>query len=118
MIDKRLTQGVDLFNAQEYFDSHEVLEDLWREQSGPEQQVTQGIIQIAVGLYHQSRANFVGARKLLKRGLQRLQENESMLPIDFESFQKQVTIALSNAESDRQIDVPPILCWIGPTDTD
>lgn len=70
---KLFTHGVQLFNEQEYFECHEVLEKLWNLQNGPDKQFTQGLIQIAVGLYHLGRQNQVGAHKLLTRGLARVE---------------------------------------------
>jgi uncharacterized protein len=64
--------GVQLFNDAEFYECHEVLEALWNRQLEPEKQFTQGVIQIAVGLYHASRGNLVGANKLLPRGLARV----------------------------------------------
>jgi uncharacterized protein len=72
-------RGVNLFNEQEFFECHEVLEDVWNEQPEPERQLTQGIIQIAVALYHAGRNNFVGAERLLNRGIPRV---ELSLPLD------------------------------------
>ncbi|MBY0545996.1 MAG: DUF309 domain-containing protein [Candidatus Obscuribacterales bacterium] len=65
--------GIELFNAGEFFECHEVLEDLWNEQVDPEKQLTQGVLQIAVGYLHLGRDNRVGALKLLTRGLARVQ---------------------------------------------
>lgn len=69
-------QGVELFNDAEYFECHEVLEKLWNLQTDPDKQFTQGLIQIAVGLYHLRRDNLVGAEKLIRRGLGRVRPFE------------------------------------------
>jgi uncharacterized protein len=70
--DELFAEGLDLFNAQRFYDCHEALEALWNRQQEPEKQFTQGIIQIAVGLYHWGRGNFAGAGKLIPRGLSRV----------------------------------------------
>jgi predicted metal-dependent hydrolase len=67
-----LRVGVHLFNAGEYFEQHEVLEDLWRAEQGPIRELYQGILQVGVGLYHLERGNYHGATTLLDRGLARL----------------------------------------------
>jgi uncharacterized protein len=59
--------GLDLFNRGEFFDAHEVLEDVWRAAPAAEKKFLQGLIQVAVGLHHHSRGNVVGARSLLAR---------------------------------------------------
>ena len=65
--------GIELFNAGEFFQCHEVLEELWNQQSEPEKQLTQGILQIAVGYLHLGRNNRIGALKLMRKGLIRLE---------------------------------------------
>lgn len=67
-----LSRGIEEFNRREFFQCHETLEALWMGQPEPERQFTQGIIQIAVGYFHALRNNRRGARKLLKRGLERV----------------------------------------------
>lgn len=58
-------RGADLFNAREFFDAHEVWEDVWRAAPVGEKKFLQGLIQIAVALHHHSRGNRDGARSLL-----------------------------------------------------
>ena len=64
--------GLELFNAGEFFDAHEVLEDLWRPAHGVERRFLQGLIQIAVALHHFTTGNRVGAQSLLARGAAKL----------------------------------------------
>jgi len=60
-------QGVRLLNQGSFFDAHEVLEDVWRDARQPERKFLQGLIQIAVALYHHGNGNLVGARSVLRR---------------------------------------------------
>jgi predicted metal-dependent hydrolase len=57
--------GIERFNRQAYFESHEVWEDLWRVAEGTTKQFYKGLIQAAVALHHLRRGNLHGARKLL-----------------------------------------------------
>jgi hypothetical protein len=68
-----LVKGIEEFNCREFYQCHETLEELWRAYDRPERECIQGIIQIAVGYYHHLRDNRVGALKLLRRGLGRIQ---------------------------------------------
>ncbi len=61
------SRGIELFNHGEFFDAHEVLEDIWRESAGPEKKFLQGLIQVAVALHHHSTGNLRGARSLMDR---------------------------------------------------
>jgi predicted metal-dependent hydrolase len=65
-------RGLQLFNQGEYFDAHEVLEDVWRAAPAAEKKFLQGLIQAAVALHHYSRGNVVGARSLLARAQRNL----------------------------------------------
>jgi predicted metal-dependent hydrolase len=60
--------GIELFNRGEFYECHEVLEDVWRAAPAEEKLFLQGLIQIAVALHHHSQGNCAGARSLLARG--------------------------------------------------
>ncbi|MGB3202534.1 MAG: DUF309 domain-containing protein [Nodosilinea sp.] len=75
-VDPRLREGVDLFNQGEYYRCHDVLEALWMEANTLEKPFYQGILQIAVGLYHLGNHNWQGASILLGEGANRLRPFE------------------------------------------
>ena len=56
--------GIEKFNECDYYESHEVWEELWTEYRGPSRKFYQGLIQAAVALYHFGNGNIRGARKL------------------------------------------------------
>lgn len=56
--------GLKLFNEEEFFDCHDVLEELWSHAEGEEKKYLQGLIQAAVALFHFGNENFGGAKKL------------------------------------------------------
>jgi len=57
-------EGIRLFNDEEFFECHEVLEDLWKDTEGEPRKFLQGLIQAAVALFHFGNENFGGAKKL------------------------------------------------------
>ena len=65
-------QGIEQFNSQEFYACHDTLEALWMEASEPEKRFYQGILQIAVALYHLGNQNWRGAVILLGEGINRL----------------------------------------------
>ncbi|GAB4377067.1 MAG: hypothetical protein Kow00121_25520 [Elainellaceae cyanobacterium] len=65
-------QGVELFNQGEYYACHDVLEAIWIEATEPPRTFYQGILQIAVALYHLGNQNLRGATILLGEGMHRL----------------------------------------------
>ena len=67
-----LRRGVAQFNAGEFFEQHETLEDLWREEARPVRRLYQGILQIGVALHHLRRGNHHGAVTMIARGTDHL----------------------------------------------
>src|SRR3979490_1033221 len=62
--DPRYLAGILFFNGQDFFEAHEVWEDLWADSYGDERRFYQGLIQAAVGLCHFGNGNLNGAVKL------------------------------------------------------
>lgn len=74
----KFQQAISFFNQQEFFDCHEVLEDLWRPLPlGSEKTFLQGLIQVAVGFHHLKNRNFVGTKNKLQAGLEKLENSYS-----------------------------------------
>jgi predicted metal-dependent hydrolase len=67
-----LLEGIRLFNAGQFFESHEVLEDLWRAAPENDKKFLQGLTQLAVAFHHHSTSNLVGCRSVLARALRNL----------------------------------------------
>jgi hypothetical protein len=65
-------EGLRLFNAEEFFECHEVLEELWSETQGESKKFLQGLIQAAVALFHFGNENFGGAKKLYLAATEKL----------------------------------------------
>ena len=65
-------KGVDFFNSGQYFEAHEVWEDLWRVAEGPLKRFYQGMIQAAVGLHHLSHDNHRGAHSQITKSINHL----------------------------------------------
>jgi predicted metal-dependent hydrolase len=60
--------GVALFNRGEFFEAHEVWEELWRDCAAPDRRFYQALIQAAVAAHHWGRGNAAGARRLYHSG--------------------------------------------------
>ncbi len=72
-MDERYLKFFELFNERDFYECHEVLEDLWMETVGPERPYYQGLIQTATAFYHLENGNLGGARKLFTTGLDYLE---------------------------------------------
>lgn len=70
---QQFAEGVRLFNAGQYFECHDVLEDLWSGLRGEGRDFVQGLIQVAVAHYHLERGNAEGARSMMGRALKRFE---------------------------------------------
>lgn len=66
-------QGLEEFNAGEYYEAHETLEHAWMEEEGPIRDLYRGILQVAVAYYQIQRQNYRGALKMFLRSLQWLE---------------------------------------------
>ncbi len=71
-IRQKLHEGIELFNSGQFFECHEVLEEVWNELQGDERRWMQGIIQVAVALHHHGTGNRAGAKSLLARAAAKL----------------------------------------------
>ncbi len=57
-------EAIRLFNEEEFFECHDLLEEIWAETQSDEKKFYQGLIQAAISLFHFGNENFGGARKL------------------------------------------------------
>jgi predicted metal-dependent hydrolase len=69
VMDERLRRGIRLFNDQEFFQCHEVMEEAWTLERGPRRVFLQALIHLAVGCYHCQCLNPVGASRQLRKEL-------------------------------------------------
>jgi uncharacterized protein len=71
----KITPGIELFNQQKYWECHEVLEDLWAEDShDPVRYVYWAIIQVAATCIHFRDKNLLGAQGLHKKSLEKFKK--------------------------------------------
>jgi predicted metal-dependent hydrolase len=80
-------KGIAYFNACDFFEAHEVWEELWKNYSGELRLYYKGLIQAAVALHHFGNGNIRGARKVY--GSSRAYLNEyrpACVGLDLEKF--------------------------------
>lgn len=64
--------------TRDFFECHELLEEYWKEETSPERKgLWHGLIQVAVGLYHERRGNLKGAKQMLSSAIQRLSQTDT-----------------------------------------
>ena len=69
---EELERGLELIDGGEYFEAHEVLEDLWRAASAEERDFYQGLVHVAVAWHHARRGNRPGFERQLAKAGRRL----------------------------------------------
>lgn len=70
--DRRYLAFFECFNREEFFEAHEVLEDLWRETPGELRDFYQGLIQTAAVLLKLKQNKPAPAKRLAARAVKRL----------------------------------------------
>lgn len=70
--EEKFQRGIDHFNAREFFEAHEVWEEIWLVEAEPQKTFLQGLIQIAAAFHHYCRGNAAGAESLLASGIVKL----------------------------------------------
>src|SRR5262245_64666417 len=105
-------QGIQFFNACDFFEAHEVWEELWTEYRGPARRFYQGLIQAAVALHHFGNGNIRGAKKVYVSSRSYLDEYQPVyLGLDLSTFLAQYercfAVVLASTEEFPRIDVDP-----------
>lgn len=80
-------EGIRLFNEHDFFEAHEVWEDIWHMAYGTKHEFYQGMIQCAVALEHYRRSNPRGVVSLFKSYQRHFQHVPSMfMGLDVRAF--------------------------------
>jgi predicted metal-dependent hydrolase len=86
-LEQAVALGVARWDERRYFEAHELLELAWRSGPDDDRELWKGIIQVAVAGVHLQRGNGEGARRLLERALERLEQQPAATHgIDVESL--------------------------------
>jgi len=113
--DSRFKIGMKLFNSCQWYKSHDVFEEIWHETCGPERQLLQGILQVAVAEVHLENRNINGATILYGEALGRLKRFQlANSGIDILELCKCITKRLEYLQIGKDLSVcsVPILCFL------
>lgn len=67
-------EGLDHFNAREFWDAHESWETIWLEAESDVHRFLQGLIQLAAAYHHVQRGTFPGGLRLFDAALEKLSD--------------------------------------------
>jgi predicted metal-dependent hydrolase len=115
---RQFERGLAHFNAREFFEAHEVWEELWLAAPDPEKIFLQGMIQIAAAFHHYSRQNLRGTKSLLVAGLAKIDgfpgdhRGLALAELRVESYEWAAALA---AEKDLGRRKPPKIRTVGAT---
>lgn len=117
--DPRYLAGIELFNRGEYFDAHEVWEELWQDCPAYDRRFYQALIQSAVAVYHFERGNNAGTARLARSGKRYMEPYRPVYRgLDVERFWQQVeayvAAALREATSNSSAPRPVIVLAPAP----
>ena len=99
IIPQEFWQGVEQFNSGQFYACHDTLEALWIEAGETEKTFYQGILQIAVALYHLENRNWRGAVILLGEGSNRLRRYPSIYGgVDVDELLSQSAVLLTTLQ--------------------
>jgi predicted metal-dependent hydrolase len=88
---ERLAAGIRLFNQGNFFEAHEVWEEIWKRAEGEEKIFYQGMIQAAAALVHVQRRNYPGAISLYLKSRPKLDRvPASWMGVDMGQFRNHV----------------------------
>jgi len=112
--DPRYLEGIEHFNVCDFFEAHEVWEELWADYRGPDRKFYQGLIQVAVCLHHFGNGNTRGAKKLYLSSIGYLQEyRPHRLGLDLEKLLREFEACLKpvmeSPDEFPKIDIEPDL---------
>jgi len=91
---QKLNQAIKSFNEADYYQAHELLEEIWIELDGDEKKYFQAFIQLVVVLHLIQADRLIGAQKVFLRA----QNNLSRIPDQQSGFLKKIPIIQLNNE--------------------
>jgi uncharacterized protein len=91
-----LREGVQLFNEERFWESHEVLEQIWRDSRGGERDAIQGLILTAAAFVHYQKNEPQVFFSVIKRARAKLEGNSSIDILGFGQLGKKIDKILAS----------------------
>lgn len=97
--EQMVAEAVSLFNAERFWEAHEVLESLWRDSSGQEKLLLQGIILVCAAFVHSQKGKPEVALGVMRRAARQLEwPGRAYHGIDVQRLDSEVRRTLSTGE--------------------
>ena len=90
--EKAISEGIDYFNNERFWECHETLEGVWKNCDGNEKFLVQGLILVAAGLVHYQKDEDSICINIFNRALEKLENSSGKYhDIDIDNIKKIVT---------------------------
>ena len=90
--EKAISEGIDYFNNERFWECHEILEGVWKNCDGNEKFLVQGLILVAAGLVHYQKDEDSICISIFNRALKKLENsNGEYHNIDIDKIKKTIT---------------------------
>lgn len=112
----KLKDAVTLFNQREYFNCHEILEEVWHETATADKHFYEGLIRLATGLHLRFYRRIPqGAINLLTQGLMRLENyRPTYLGIDVDRLYTEIDEYLQDLKASKKTQAGFVERWRTP----
>ncbi len=115
MNDPRFAESLRLFNDGKFFESHEVMEGLWREaKADPFRDLYKGVIQAAAAIYQMKRGRLEGGRSLYRSAVGYLETyGRSALGLEVGRLVRDMKLFFDSPEGGKGLKSrrPPLCVW-------
>ena len=90
--EKAISEGVDYFNNERFWECHEILEGVWKNSDGNEKFLVQGLILVAAGLVHYQKDEDPICLSIFNRALEKLANSDGQYHnIDIDKIKKTIS---------------------------
>ena len=97
--EQAITDGISYFNNERFWECHEILEGVWKNCTGDEKFLVQGLILVAAGLVHYQKDEDEICISIFNRALQKLENSKGKYHnIDIDKIKKTVTEMINSKD--------------------
>lgn len=95
-IDDTVSTAKNYFNEERFWECHELLEGIWKQSTGDEQMLLQGVILVAAAFVHVQRDEPEICISMLKRALPMLTKKDQYYSLDIKRFTRSVKTVVNS----------------------
>jgi len=93
-----LREGIELFNEERFWESHEMLERIWHPAKGSEKEIIQGLILTAAGLVHAQKDRIETSLNMLRKAKDKLGQDKNYEGVNLEHVRQKINEMIQSRE--------------------